>query len=377
MNILVNASNLKAGGGLQVADSICRQLYRFKEHHFYVVLSSAFKSLKSVIEAFENTDVDVYDIKNNLKTILFGRDEYLDSLLDKYKIDCVLTVFGPSRWNPRCPHLCGFARAQLVLKDSPYYQRLTFKQRFFFKLLKLSFKRSSKIFFTENPYISAMLPNLLGKNIKVFSVTNYYNQVFDQPNEWVNHELPIFCGTTLLTVSSSYPHKNLTIALKIATILKREHIDFQFRFVYTIDKDEFPPIPDELKNNFLLIGKVDIKECPSLYQQADIAFQPTLMECFTATYPEAMRMEVPIVTTDLKFAHGLCGDAACYYEATNAKAAADVIYKVATDNAFSDNLTMKGKKRLLTFDNYEQRADKLIAILERIVNHPEKMHIKQ
>lgn len=37
---------------------------------------------------------------------------------------------------------------------------------------------------------------------------------------------------------------------------------------------------------------------------------PSLLECFTATYPEAMRMERPIVTTDLAFAQGLCGEAA-------------------------------------------------------------------
>lgn len=37
--ILINASNLKKGGGLQVADSICILLNEYKQHQFVVVLS--------------------------------------------------------------------------------------------------------------------------------------------------------------------------------------------------------------------------------------------------------------------------------------------------------------------------------------------------
>ena len=109
-------------------------------------------------------------------------------------------------------------------------------------------------------------------------------------------------------------------------------------------------------------------ECPNLYEQADIMFMPTLLECFTATYPEAMRMEVPIVTTDLEFARGLCCDAACYYSAVDPAAAAEAIYKVATDEAYRLRLTTNGKKQLKKFDNYEQRAEKLVEILETMAS---------
>ena len=95
-------------------------------------------------------------------------------------------------------------------------------------------------------------------------------------------------------------------------------------------------------------------------------FMPTLLECFTATYPEAMRMEKPIVTTDLEFARGLCGEAACYYSAVDAKAAAESLYKVATDKKYAEHLVNNGKKQLLSYDNYEQRAEKLVKVLESI-----------
>lgn len=364
MRYLINASNLKQGGGVQVADSVCRELHRFPQHRFVVVLSTFFSETLTAIKDYPNVEVCQYDVRNNISTLLLGRDAFLDGLVTEKKIDAVLTIFGPSRWRPRCKHLCGFARAQLLLKN-PLQTKQPLKEKLSYRIWEWAFKRSSNLFYTENSYITVMLPQLLG-NVKVYTVTNYYNQVFDQSELWNNKSLSPFNGTTLLTLSSAYPHKNLEIAAEIAWILKERHPEFEFRFVFSIDSKQFQANIKGIEEHFVFLGKVDISECPSLYEQCDIAFQPTLMECFTATYPEAMRMDVPIVTTDLEFARGLCGNAACYYSAMDPKAAAEAIYRVATDKKYSKKLVENGKKQLLTYDNYEQRANKLIGLLEGI-----------
>lgn len=364
MIFLVNASNLKNGGGIQVTQSLCEQLARFEQHRFVVVLSSYISV--TFLKLGKNTRIKRYDIKNNLSTLVFGRDVVLDELVDKEKIDAVLTIFGPSRWCPKVPHLCGFARAQLVLTDSPYYKRCTLKEKIIYKIWTWSFKKCSKNFYTENEYISDMLAQLLG-NVKVYTISNYYNQIYDQPERWRrSRTLSIFDGITCLSVSTHYPHKNFEIVIDIVRELKRDHPDFKVRFVMTFEEEEMP-VPNDIKNAFVFIGKTDVSECPYLYEQSDIMFMPTLMECFTATYPEAMRMEVPIVTTDLEFARGLCGDAACYYSAVDAKAAAAAIYKVATEKQYAQKLMENGRKQLSIYDNYEQRAIKLIKILEDLV----------
>lgn len=365
MNFLINCSNLKNGGGLQVAHSICSQLGKFKEHRFIVVLSSFIRQFD--IPDGNNCEVFRYNIKNDLSTLLMGRDKFLDCLVDNNRVDAVLTVFGPSRWRPRCKHLCGFARAQLLL-DNPLQKKTSMKENLVYRIWRWGFKKSSDTFYTENQYISEMLPKLLG-NIKVYTVTNYYNQIFDQPEKWLHEvRLPEFDGVTILSVSSTGIHKNLGIMIPMSEYLNRNHPDFKFRFVLTCDEAAMS-IPASIKGHFFFTGKVDIAECPNLYEQADIMFMPTLMECFTATYPEAMRMEVPIVTTDLEFAHGLCGESACYYSAVDAEAAAEAIYKVSTDKKYAASLVANGKRQLKKFDNYEQRADKLITILEKIARH--------
>lgn len=366
MKFLINASNIRGGGGQQVADSICGMLYKYEQHYFIVVLNPNFKHTEDRIRHFENVKVFYYDIRKSIALLLSGRDKYLDEIVEKYNINAVLTVFGPSfGWCPKVPHLCGYARPQLVLKDSPHYASYGIIEKLRLYFLKFLFKRASSIYYTENPYISNLVKDMFD-NAEVYTITNYYNQIFDQPEKWVEKQLPSFDGVTLLTVSTSNPHKNYPIIPLIALCLKKKYPNFNFRFVLTISENDLDNIPDEIKANIIFLGWTDIAECPSLYKQASIMFMPSLMECFTATYPEAMRMGVPIVTTDLEFASGLCEEAACYYNAVDAENAAEAIYKVATNHQYATKLVANGKKQLNKYDNYEQRADKLIAILEKI-----------
>ena len=188
------------------------------------------------------------------------------------------------------------------------------------------------------------------------------------PEKWKKKDLPDFDGCTLLTISTNNPHKNFAIIPNIALYLKRNFPDFKFRFLLTISENALGVISNEIKDNILFLGWIDISECPFLYEQADIMFMPSLMECFTASYPEAMRMKKPIVTTDLEFARGLCGKAACYYKPIVPESAAKAIVRVATDSSYSEKLVKTGITQLEKFDTYEQRAFKLVKILENLGN---------
>ena len=365
---LINCSNLKAGGGLQVADSICGLLNHFEDYHFVVVLSSFMRETKERIKGYGNIECYEYDIPNSFRTIAFGRDAFLDGLVKRHHIKAVLTVFGPSRWRPRVRHLSGFALPHLVLPESLYFQRLGILERAKWRLWSLirkwSLKRSADSFWTENPYISERLKKLMDK--PVYTISNYYNQVFDHPDKWARSiTLSPFDGITCLSVASPYPHKNFGIINGIVRYMKEAHPDFKVRFVLTCTKEQCP-LTGDIADSVIYVGKIDVSECPYLYEQCDIMFMPTLLECFTATYPEAMRMEKPIVTTDLEFARGLCGEAACYYSAVDAKAAAESLYKVATDKKYSEHLVNKGIQQLLRYDNYVQRTEKLVKVLESI-----------
>lgn len=371
MNILINCSNLKKGGGLQVADSVCRQLVRFKKHKFIIVLSSYLNGLANDLKDGENIEIVRYTMGKSFRSVVSKRNKFLDEIVGRYNIDCVLTIFGPSWWTPRVPHVSGFARPHIVQRDSPFFKLLGFKEKiklsFLLAFVEKAFRKSTDYFYTENAYITDLLRKRWPDKC-ITTITNYYNQVFDHEAKWRKVKLQEFRGVTLLTISAYYPHKNLKIAIEIARILKDKYKDFYFRFIYTI-----PPtvltIPQDLKEHFVFLGKVDIEQCPTLYQHADISFQPSLLECFSATYPESMKMGVPIVTADLEFARGLCGDAAIYYPPLDAECAAEQIFRLGTDAELRQRLVANGKRQLECFDNYEQRADKLIAFCERVVQN--------
>lgn len=259
MNIfLINCSNLKKGGGLQVGDSVCACAGKMTAHRFVVVLSSYMDETARRVESFANVRVVRHDICNDWRTLVLGRDEVLDKIVEEEKVNAVLTIFGPARWEPRCPHLCGFARAHLISGDSPYYKRMSYAKRMKEKsknaVLSYFFRRGVTCFWTENPYITTKVRKKW-RHIPATTVTNYYNQIFDQPSLQKLHSLPTFSGCTLLSVNAPYPHKNLGICIDITRILVEKHPQFQFRFVLTAQEIDLPPIPSELQSHFLLIGR--------------------------------------------------------------------------------------------------------------------------
>lgn len=372
MNILINASNLAGRGGGQVADSILTSLGQFTQHKFTAVVSPRLESTIERIKTIKNVETIVYAYpKGEFMSLINGRNAYLDEIVESRKIDCVLTVFGPMRWIPKCPHLCGFALPHLVLPESPLFRTIPLKERirFFFqiKLWTYIFSHGARYFYTENPMITERVNKLIPK-AKTYTVTNYYNQIYDQPEKQNRHSLPVFDGKQFVYVGSAGIHKHLKIALPIARLLREQHPDFKFRFVFTIKAEQYLPIPDDLIPHFHFTGNIDISECPSLYEQCDILFQPSLLECFTAVYAEAMRMGKPIVTTNLEFAKGLCGSAAEYYSPLDAQGAADALFKVSNDANLVAQLVTNGKEELKKFDTYKERVAKLIAICEEIGN---------
>lgn len=372
MKILINASNLGPGGGAaQVADSVCRELYKYENHYFIVVLPNSYKTTLKAISNFTNVKVLEYSYpRRDWKSLFTMRNDFLDELVDIERPDCVVTLFGPCKWVPKCKkHICGFAFAHIPLFNSPYFQKMHTKEWIKswcrVKFMTYLFRRSARVFYTENPLISKKISKIF-KGSKVYTITNNYNQVFDYEDQWKEHPLPKFDGIRIFSATSMMPHKNLSLVLEAAKYLHFHYPSFRFQFVLTINENDFYSLSDQLRECFIFTGGVDISEIPSLYSQCDVVIQPSLLECFTAAYPEAMRMEKPLIVPDLDFVRGLCADAALYYSPLSPEDAADKIYQLSFDKQLHRALVENGKKKVLMFDTYQQRAEKIIELCEKL-----------
>lgn len=370
MRILINCSNLKIGGGLQVAHSFINQLKSNNEHFFVIILSRILESQIDTSEFGSNFKFSSYDISPNIKKIITGKDFYLNKKVEDEQIETVFSVFGPNYWKPKVRHFAGYAKPQYVYTDSPFFKTLSIFASLKLRVKKVfqmfDFKNNNQLLITENEDVSKRLRVIL-KNKEIHTITNYYNQVFDFKNEWDNRiKLPAFEGFSLLTISANYPHKNLQIIPKVIHYLNQNYKDFNFRFVLTIDKEELGKNLDgRIMERMFSLGKVNINQCPGLYSQSDAVFLPTLLECFTATYPEAMRMQKPILTSDLNFATGLCKDAAIYFDPLNPKDIGDKIYELAYNKELINNLVLNGENQLKNYDTYVTRAKKYLDIITK------------
>lgn len=371
MNILINCSNIKIGGGIQVSNSFLNEISKNTEHHFIIVLSKTLSNQINQVKFLPNHTFLVYDIKPTPLNIFFSSNKFLDRLLEQYHIDRVFSVFGPTYWKPKVKHVCGYAKPHYIYKNSPYFDIISFKEKFLLSIKEffhlIDFKKNNDILITENEDVSDKVKKLLNK--EVFTVTNYYNQVFDNKNEWELMHLPKFEGKYLLTISANYPHKNLSIIPHVINELIKRDIK-KFKFIVTLEKGDLKNSNSIIDDYIIYLGKININQCPHLYEQSSYMFLPTLLECFSASYAEAMKMGKVILTSNLDFAKGICGDAAIYFNAISANDIVNKLIEIDEDYERQKSLIQNGVERLKKFDNYQFRANKYLEILLNETNHP-------
>lgn len=373
---MINASTVRSGGTMQVSDSVCRELYKYPQHQFIVVVGKEMNDRNHTADdlkkqAYPNIQVFCHQQPVSVKIILTGKDSFMTDLVKKYNVEAVITLFGPSYWISHVKnHLCGFARPLMMLRGTVYYDKLMplfpkTRNLIYTAVQKKLFLRCADQFYSENVSVSEQVKKMFHTE-KVSTITGNSNQIFSIPQKWDNSiNLPQSDSFTLLNIASNYPYKNLSIVLPTIDYLHEHYPDFKFRFVMTVANDAFGEISQIQRDHIVFLGKVTIQQCPHLYEQSDVMFHPTLLECFSASYSDAMVMGKPIITTDLPFAHGQCSDAAIYYSPLDYKELGDKIVILSKNKELQIQLVSNGKKQLKTFDTPEDRVRKLIEIVEK------------
>jgi glycosyltransferase involved in cell wall biosynthesis len=73
---------------------------------------------------------------------------------------------------------------------------------------------------------------------------------------------------------------------------------------------------------------------------------PTKLESFSGAYLDAMQYGLPILTSDLDFAHHVCGEAAIYFDPFSPKSLAEAIVALKSDASLRQQLAEAGRGRL-------------------------------
>jgi len=379
MKILVNASTIVVGGGIQNTFSFVREaLNDDAGHEWHLALS---ESVASELQREFPEAAAKARIFANATTPARNRAARcrLQAIEAEIQPDCVFTYNGPAYVKFRAPHLLGFATPWVTHPSWLAYRTLSFPIEWIKTALASKYKahwfRFADSWVTETNVSKSGLARRLGLDAnQVFVVSNscgpyYFAQQCERPFPRPGGVLRLLC------FAAAYPHKRLELLPLVAQKLDLLCPGLNFEFVVTLPEDS-PTLLAIRKNAAALgvssriknEGRIGVTDGPQLYQSCDVCFMPTVLETFSATYPEAMAMGLPIVTSDVQFASDVCQDAALYFEANDAAAAAECIRRLITDEATWRGLIAKGKTVLSGLPTARQKYDAYMRILYDMVD---------
>jgi glycosyltransferase involved in cell wall biosynthesis len=372
MKLLINTATTLKGGSVQVALSFIEECKAFEEHNYHVVLSEGVSGFLKR-EHFPS-NFTFYDIGYRPSQRVFSiqsKDRFFKELEGQIEPDVVFTTSGPAYWQPQAPHVVGYNLPHYIYSESPYFQIIPLHEKLKWtlkgRLLKYFLKKEADAFVVQTDDVNRRLQRWM--NVKnIFTVSNTCSSAYFS-DKVIPEKLPKPQENEFrfLTLSSYYPHKNIELIREVIDSFDTEYAG-KVRFVVTLPSDIYRRIfPPKYRKIVYNTGPVPADECPSLYKECDAVFLPTLLECFSAAYPEAMAMEKPILTSDLGFARSICGEGALYFEPMNANSAFKKIKEIVSNENLQHRLIEKSKKRLPTFDSAVERAEKYLEICEQIL----------
>lgn len=373
MRILINTASNCTEGGVQVAKSIIEECLENADHEFFVVLSAA---LAPFFPYKKKGNVEFRSLSYRPVQRLYrfrSPSADLQRFENQFRPDVVFTTSGPAYWRPRSPHLVGFNLAHNVYSDSPFFSGLAWPHRLEWITKKLSTRffmlRDADAWVVQTDDINLRLRKWL-KRDNVYTVSNTASSHYrdyalkPQPSSLDRSSDAPF---KLLVLSSYFLHKNLELVNDICNLMRDKGI-VDIRFTMTLPEVEFHRIIESKNREFVAnVGKQLPQDCPQLYLDSDALFLPTLLECFSANYVEAMCMGRPIVTTDMGFARTVCQDAALYFQPLDAQNALDRILDLKNSRELYKTTVDAGRKQLPRFGTPKQRLEKYLKIFRELV----------
>jgi glycosyltransferase involved in cell wall biosynthesis len=371
MKLLINTATTFKGGGVQVAKSFMEECKKFQENEYHVILSQNLAALTDR-ESFPG-NFFFYEIDYRPATRVFSmkpRERYFKKLEKKINPDVVFTTSGPAYWRPYASHLIGYNLPHYIYPESPYFRKLSAVNRYKWKLkgmvIRYFYRNDADAYVVQTDDVNRRLKAFINRE-KIYTVSNTFSDDYLNPKPFKD-KLPAKQDGEfrLLSLTAWYPHKNLTIIPEVIDALGSEWGN-KVTWVVTLPEDIFNKhFPEKYHKQIRNIGPVKPEEGPSLYSECDALFLPTLLECFSASYAEAMVMEKPVVTSNLSFARSICGDAALYVDPMDPVNIAETIIHLVQEPEIRSRLVAAGSDQVKTFMNARERAEAYIGICKKL-----------
>ena len=357
--IAINGINSNVGGGWTILFDYIKHLNRQESGNRYFVLTTKHEDFDWI----SNDRITVVKLPKYYRNMVFAPVIYefiINTCLEKTEIDVVFN-FGDLIINTKIPQIYLFDWPYALYPNSIIWKRMGWYDRFIRRIKLHLIKRrlhNPAIIIAQTPIVKESLEDLYGLTSSIKVVPNSVSLVNVQTAHVKKPALP--SGTRLLCLTHYYPHKNLEVFLPLAERIR--YAGYDYKIIMTIDEIQHPKavkllrnIRDKGLNEIIVnIGSVPIADVPSLYKACDGLLLPTLLESFGITYMEAMFHDIPIFTSNLDFAKGVCGDAACYFDPFDPDDILKTLNEVFGDSNRIDSLVESGREVLNNYPGSSQ-----------------------
>ncbi|HAV1357078.1 TPA: glycosyltransferase family 4 protein [Vibrio parahaemolyticus] len=368
MNVIINASNLHVGGGVQVASSFITELSKLLELGIFssgepivgkysVVCSTVVKDNLPC-----NCNIDVFEkfvvADSNLLQI------FNSSFLNHFDgFDVCFSIFGPIYPKLRAKyHICGFAQAWIAYPNNEAYSLLSkfegIKFKINYKIKRYFFTKADHLIVEQQHVRDALVK--IGFDDEISVVRNTISSIYQEPSLWESLDFHLNTSGNIVIgfIGRPYVHKNVSVLKRVNEILIDTH-GVKIDFLFTFTQEEFSSLGFDEISNFHTVGAISVNQCPSFYNKIDALIFPSLLECFSVSPLEALTMNVPVLASNREFVKEVCGDSALYFEPTDPISIVDAILVFLRNKNFSFSYSH------LEHYNAKDRAESYLKIIEK------------
>ncbi|MEI8059734.1 MAG: glycosyltransferase [Ferruginibacter sp.] len=172
---------------------------------------------------------------------------------------------------------------------------------------------------------------------------------------------------TLIAIGSLRYPKNLQYLIRAFESLKNENFELH---VYGdgVMKNELQQMIASTGVRVILKGEVN--DASSLLPQYDLYVMPSEFEGFSLSVLEAMKMQIPLLLSDIPSFREQCADTAIYFDLKNVNDFVAKLKMLKADNALCTTLAQTANKRVIQYFTLEHHIAALRQIYIETLNQP-------
>lgn len=372
MNVLINFSTLKCGGGQNVSMNF---LYSFEKMELADINLLFFVAEGSEPHLYlEKIHYPNYFIvpRNPLTRILF--EIFLSyKCLKECNIDIIYSYFGTGFFTKKIPQVSGSADSNLYFPEIDFwsdYKGIERLKKWIIDLYRIwGVKRSNAVVF-ENEALEARA-KILFKLKNTTLIKPSINFEFEHKHFRLPSDIPEGVPKGLY-LCGWHPNKNYIIIPELASELKQ--IGVPFHFIITAPPDnslrhkQFVELISKFNVHEMvsIVGQVRKDQLQSLYEQIDYVFLLSKLESFSNNIIESWFFNKPLIVTDAAWSKSICGEAALYVNRDSIGDIVDKILLTKSDAELRQRIISNGSIKLKEYPTIEERINQELEFLRNV-----------